>query len=255
MAIRRLAVGTLALLLFLAAARPAAALGTLDQSQTVREDVDGGGSACCPRPVGQTFTAGLSGLLDTVNLYLHLGSRTAPSEIQIQTVVDELPSGVVLASQAPVITFGTGEALIQATFSAPAAVTAGTQYAIVAVPPEPEILVLWASSTDLYAGGTSVFTDNDGVTWLEPRNWDLAFETYVTVAPTPTPMPTLPPTPTLEASPAPVTPIPSPRAGELPDTAARGETAGLIVTLGLLSLASSALLVRQWKGRRRVSNR
>ena len=66
---RRSAAPVLALLLMLAMAQPAAALGTLDQSQA---DISGGVGLDGIRPLGQTFTAGLTGLLDTVALHPQL---------------------------------------------------------------------------------------------------------------------------------------------------------------------------------------
>ena len=225
--LRRSAAPALALLLMLAMAQPAAALGTLDQSQT---DLSGGvGSTTfdVPRPpMGQTFTAGLTGLLDTVSLYPQVALDGWV--IQIRSVRPSgRPSESVLASQTMVSS--TPNTWVQIAFTAPAAVTAGTQYALVAVPPTSDGYAFssdFDDGVDVYAGGTAVVIKRDGVGWAK-LNLDLAFETYVTV-PTPTATPTVPDT----ATPGGGTMVP-------------------VATLVLVGLASSAGVLVAWRRRPR----
>jgi hypothetical protein len=223
------------MLLMLALAQPAAALGTLDQSQT---DLSGGIGLVdtgVPRPLGQTFTAGLSGLLDTVSLHPQIPLDGFVIQIRTLTRLGR-PSGSVLASQT--IVSSPPDTWVQIAFTTPATVTAGKQYAIVAVPPTSDGYSFsgsFAAGVDLYAGGTAVVVKPDGVRWTT-TDLDLAFETYVTV-----------PAPT-------ATPIPSPAAGELPNTAMPGGEAMVpVATLVLVGLASSAVVLEVWRRRPRGS--
>ncbi len=111
-----------------AAVAQAAPTGTLDQQQTqfrwvllrTHEDID--------YAAAQTFTAGPSGLLDQVDLRLR--SMEGPATVEIHAVDSSgAPGSTVLASTtvAPV----DAETWVEAAFSSPATVTAGTKYAIV----------------------------------------------------------------------------------------------------------------------------
>ena len=127
-------------------ALPAAAQGALvlDQSQ---EDVtigfivgDQDPTDDFPRfTIAQTFTAGLSGPLGKVELNLNrinlVEVPELPITVEIRTVSGLDPSDTVLATAtipASAIPIAQAPAWVPATFDAPAAVVAGTQYAIVA---------------------------------------------------------------------------------------------------------------------------
>jgi hypothetical protein len=106
-----------------------ASAGVLDQQQTLSNF---GGL-----PVGnsaQTFTAGLTGQLDQVDLALSGMSVTTPMTVQIRDGSATAPGDTVLASASvPTSAVTSSESFVPITFAAPASVTAGTQYSIVAL--------------------------------------------------------------------------------------------------------------------------
>jgi hypothetical protein len=119
-------------------AAPATA-GTLDQQQTLFDagtepiyNDDGMGSS--GQSAAQTFTAGLTGGLDQVDLYLQqFGPPTADLTVEIYdtvggTPINSLATASISAADVPSI----GYSFVPATFDPPVPVTAGTQYAIVA---------------------------------------------------------------------------------------------------------------------------
>jgi hypothetical protein len=176
---RRTALTTVAIVLALSLPGSTLALGTLDQSQTQHGATDALFSLTVVRPFGQTFTAGRTGLLDTVAL-LPLESYEGAA-LQVRTVDGGLPTSTVLASQT--FTSSETESLVATVFSAPAAVTEGTQYAIVVVPPSTGFYLIAKSAGDAYAGGSAVAVGTDGATWSAQNN-DMVFETYVTAGTT-----------------------------------------------------------------------
>lgn len=144
---------------------------TLDQSQYAS---NGGTAISKARSFGQTFTAGLSGQLMSVDMmFSSMGSGPYyPATVQIQTASGGLPTGTVLGS----LNFPTGfnyglNAIDLSSFDI--SVTAGSQYAIVLsndeVPvffPSDGIEVKWWApgwDTDPYAGGALV--ENNGSGW------------------------------------------------------------------------------------------
>jgi hypothetical protein len=139
--------GALALLLafLVPGVSPVLAAGTLDQQQT---DTAGGNVQCFgpPAALGQTFTAGLTGNVDQVDLFISVG---APSviNVQIRNVVGGVVGPTVLASTtaSPPVAFAP-----TAFFSIPipggAPVVAGTQYAIVFDCPVPVIIALFSTA-------------------------------------------------------------------------------------------------------------
>jgi hypothetical protein len=116
---------------------PGAALaGTLDQQQTNVTTKKFIGGAPSPSSVAQTFTAGLSGGLDQVDL--NLATSTAPNadlNVEIRDVSGGQPGSTVLASHVvPLasVPADPNNAFVPVNFASPARVVAGTQYAIVA---------------------------------------------------------------------------------------------------------------------------
>jgi hypothetical protein len=180
--------------LLLGAAASASA-GTLDQQQTA-SNTDG--ALLSTQSLAQTFTAGISGGLDQVDLDLLKAGTSPDVTVEIRDVSAGQPGAAVLATATvPGSSLGTTAAFLPATFATPATVTAGTQYAIVAY--SPGVIgnssgVTYQSGGNLYTGGL-MFTSNQplppGAPWNDLVNNDLAFKTYVT--PPPPPVSTTPP--------------------------------------------------------------
>jgi VCBS repeat-containing protein len=178
-------------LVMLVAPAAARATGTLDQQQT-----DGSGgyltiSAAYPDPgdppssVAQTFTAGLSGALDQVDLLLYRFEATAPLTVEIRDASGGGPGGTVLASAsmpASSVPYGV-EDWVPISFGVPATVQAGSQYAIVAYTTDTHGYFWDVAPGDAYAGGGGC-TSYDT---LPPSSWgcgpgDITFKTYVTTS-------------------------------------------------------------------------
>jgi hypothetical protein len=200
----------------------ALAMGTLDQDQTAFGSVyvQNGSEA-----LGQTFVAGISGTLDTVQVYtswvpqiqLPVQPSLGGMTIQITTTSGSpaLPTGTVLATQV----LGPSDILngdwSTATFTTPTTVVAGTAYAIVIVPTLPAEWDGHCGSVNYGPGRGYVL---DGSSWVTVGAFatahslnagtycqtEFAFKTYVT-APAPTASPTLAPTvaPTVAPTPPP----------------------------------------------------
>jgi hypothetical protein len=179
-----------ALMAALLVAPSAAQAGTLDQQQTNT----GGGAT--PLPLAQTFTAGISGELDRVDLNVVRAAigTTDPLTVEIRNVdAGGAPGSTVLASAsvpAATVPFSS-PGWVEVTFASPAVVQAGTQYAIV-VAPDP--YGWWRSGGGGYAGGSAFMLS--AAAWREYPVFDMAFKTYVT------PPDTTPPTITCLPSPS-----------------------------------------------------
>jgi hypothetical protein len=194
---RRLSVALVALSLL--ALAPASAFGqTLDQQQTDftagGEPVNGPGRG--GDSAAQTFTAGLSGALDRVDLALSQASTPAvgPLTVEIRNVdASGAPGETVLASTdvpQPDVPTGGSQALafVEVPFDSPATVVAGGQYAIVAYPGGSDFYQWGRSGADLYAGGSRFDSfESPPVTWRPPSSNDFAFRTYVASADTTVP--------------------------------------------------------------------
>jgi Bacterial Ig-like domain (group 3) len=183
--------------LIMVQAPSAGATGTLDQQQT---DTSGGAILIDSQPPNppanlgrtggaQTFTAGLSGGLDQVDLFLYKETGTTlPLNVEIRTVdgsgaptTTVLESAIVPFSSVP----AAPGAFVPVTFSVPHTVAAGTQYAIVAytAEPPPRGYGWFYSTADPYPGGTawlSTSTTPPPTTWTQVGQADFAFKTYVT---------------------------------------------------------------------------
>jgi hypothetical protein len=110
----------------------AAVAGTLDQQQT---DASGNGDGIAStQSLAQIFTAGLSGELDQVDLELSkVATITEPLNVEIRNVSGGKPGISILAGQGvPGSSVPASHAFVPISFASPAAVVAGTQYAIVA---------------------------------------------------------------------------------------------------------------------------
>jgi hypothetical protein len=180
----------------LAGAAPASA-GTLDQQQTNASDPlpeSLGGSV----ELAQTYTAGISGQQDQVDLSVdrdtsQCGATPAGLIVEIHGVdaVGE-PDGPSLStatvsdgaipefiSDAPPLNY------TPVSFASPATVSAGTRYAIVVRSPDtPNGCYAWyGSNADLYTRGSALRSTDSGGSWSPPTYSDFAFKTYVTPPP------------------------------------------------------------------------
>ncbi|MGH3427522.1 MAG: choice-of-anchor R domain-containing protein [Mycobacteriales bacterium] len=158
------------------------AAGTLDQSQTSYPNnaVIGDGS---PPAVAQTFTAGVTGALDEVDMPLSNADSGSDITVTIQTAEDGLPGPTILATAtvpaAGLPSFG-APSFVSVPLASPASVEAGTQYAIV-VSASSGVYGVGVTLTDAYPGGSEACFCGGG--WVSEAPSDLAFKTYV--APTP----------------------------------------------------------------------
>jgi hypothetical protein len=157
--------------------------GTLDQQQT---DASGAGGLFTQSGsrIAETFTAGISGVLDEVDLYLYKSSgATAPLSVEIHNVSGDTPGATVLASTTPPAVPPYPGGFTPVNFAAPASVVAGTRYAIVASSAAPSpTLYLWmlSASVNPYPAGAAFSSPSPSGPWSTPVATDLAFKTYVT---------------------------------------------------------------------------
>jgi hypothetical protein len=163
----------------------AASAGTLDQQQP-----NGGGSGLQvqgTQSVAQTFTAGISGGLDQVDLKLSGAGGTAPTlplMVEIRNATGAGPGATVLANgSVPASAAPATPAFVSVAFANPAAVQAGTLYAIVAYNSDtaPRFWAWAIDPTNPYSRGDSFYTASSppGATWTSFAGNDLSFKTYV----------------------------------------------------------------------------
>ncbi len=170
-----------------------ASAGTLDQQQTSSSTNAG---LFATQSGAQTFTAGITGGLDQADLLLSkLTTVAEPLTVEIRNTSAGAPGTSVLASGSiPNSAIGPNPAaFVPVTFATPAAVTAGTQYALVTYTTHAlndSVGWFYQQDTNPYSGGLG-FNSHDPVPPL--GNWndqggddDFAFKTYVTPPPPPT---------------------------------------------------------------------
>jgi hypothetical protein len=158
-------------------APPGARAGTLDQQQPSFAD----GSAAArgpdtpsPLSLAQTFTAGLSGALDQVDLALARDESTVgPLTVEIRDVVEGgAPDSTALASESveatKVPTENQGLAFVEIRFDSPTEVAAGSQYAIVAYTGDSNFYRWGEDSSNPFAGGSAFTTGSSSVGRLAP---------------------------------------------------------------------------------------
>lgn len=179
-----------ALLVSVATATPASALGTLDQSITgtlywysgVYEDVQ----------IAQTFTAGISGVVDRVTLDLSRDGLPGDLVVEIYRFINDLPDGEPLATEHLADSeVAEDMGTIAIDFDAPAEVEAGTRYVIVASAPDawapdPDSdtpTYRWGAENDPVAEETGLSWYNDA--WHLDSSTDYRFATYVSDPPPP----------------------------------------------------------------------
>ena len=171
-----------------------ASAGTLDQQQTISNF--GGLQVDSSNSKAQTFTAGITGQLDQVDLALSGMSVTTPLTVQIRDGSATAPGDTVLASASvPTTAVTSSESFVPITFTSPASVTAGTQYSIVALNGSVPISGwFWysgqAAPDSAYVGGKLYGVMNGTGTgpWAEGNpQADFEFKTYVVPPPPPDP--------------------------------------------------------------------
>jgi hypothetical protein len=181
-------------------AAASASAGTLDQQQTVSNF--SGLQVANNNSKAQTFTAGLTGQLDQVDLALSGGmDATTPLTIEIRDGSATAPGDTILASASvPTSAVASSESWVSTSFTSPASVTAGTQYSIVVLNGGASSAAGWfwysgktpdGSSVSAYEGGT-LYSSPDGPPGMGP--WfagnplaDFEFKTYVAPPPPPPP--------------------------------------------------------------------
>jgi hypothetical protein len=168
---------------------------TLDQQQPM------GGSDVrvqSTESLAQTFTAGLTGGLDRIELLLGAPDSTpdAPLTVELRNVSGGSPGTTILAAgSVPPSAVSSTDAWVPITFGTAAPVTAGTPYSIVAYSPVDNThSYFWAIDfPDPYPAGASFYqiVSPPGPTWtLAGLGGDQAFKTYVEVPAPPATGPT-----------------------------------------------------------------
>lgn len=170
-------------LLMLAFVATAAQADTLDQQQAEAITAQGidGPSNTFPLSEGQTFTTGLSGWIDRVQLYLS-GNASDTGGVTVEiTTSDGAPTSTVLASTSvPAATISSTGGWVDADFSSPAPVSSGTQYAIVAYAGGSDVYGWYSGGGGSYAAGNAYFDSAS-----PPSSWtingadEMAFRTFV----------------------------------------------------------------------------
>ena len=165
---------------------PAQAASTLDQdiafstSDCNTEVYSGAG-------IGQTFTAGLSGPLTSVEVFLVDVDERPGTEpgltVALASTSSGLPVGVALAaSTIPDSDVPSVPGVVTVTFSSPATVTAGEQYAILITTSETNNNYKWCGDgADTYSGGTGLDDAASGRNWRQLAYKDMSLRTYVDV--------------------------------------------------------------------------
>jgi hypothetical protein len=166
----------------------AGAAAAVDQSQTAVNDeqpIPGNPSFPAYR-VAQTFTAGVTGTLDQVDMLLRRQFNPGDLNVEIRSVASGVPTNTVLATATvseSSVPSGGPSVWVSVPFNAPAPSTAGTQYAIIVYAPSGFCggdCWMWSGAVaDPYAGGAALFAV-DGVNWVgNEAQLDFAFKTYV----------------------------------------------------------------------------
>ena len=140
-----------------------------------------------PTWTGQTFTAAMTGTLVQAGgeLFCNGCGATPPDlTLSVRATSAGLPTGADLASTTiSGSAFASGSVTsFAATFSTPAALVAGTQYALILRPVSAPagIGYFWVrSSPSTYSGGSRVLSADSGGTWSADTTRDFNFKTYI----------------------------------------------------------------------------
>jgi hypothetical protein len=168
----------------LAVATPASA-GTLDQQQTMNN----GGSFLGPNNIAsQSFTAGLTGTLDQVDIYVLRTGTLSDLTVEIYPVADGCPTGEPLASAVVPEASVPRDSVLRWTsvrFEPGPEVVAGTEYAIVVSATTTSYVWARESDSDAYPRGSACHATADMPTVWTPSasGSDYTFKTYVVEPP------------------------------------------------------------------------
>jgi hypothetical protein len=186
---RRTLVVLTGLALLAVGALPADAVGTLDASNTDMPEL---GKLVGGAKYAQTFTAGAAGNLVQIDLPLAKSTPTGNLTVEIWATSSGRPSGGPLATMTLTpAQVATEVAWISIAVTPPVPSVAGTQYAIVLVPPNDDDFTVnhylaGGNVEGTYTGGEVFGSVDGGTTWLTSMEFgsetsqDLAFKTYVT---------------------------------------------------------------------------
>lgn len=169
---------------------PAHASGEVDQSATFAgtgssDDIFSGFVA---QRLSQSFTAGVTGTLTSVDVGVSQSLSPTNLTIAIFDAVSGLPVGTSRVSRtlagADLSAVTSGQALVPVSFSSPMSVTAGATYAIVtSTTASSPAKFEWYRSVP-YARGTAAYDDGSGPGW-NSLPYDFTFATYVISDPAP----------------------------------------------------------------------
>jgi hypothetical protein len=178
----------------------AAAQGTLDQQSFEPTGPIGQSwstiGVAGSQQLAETFTAGRTGILTQVDLFLGRDSAQLPPPLTVD--IETEPSGAVLASST--VPASSVPYVVQQGYPYPTwipvalsngpFVVAGEQYAIVladsAAPSfgSDDFMFEGFALSNTYPGGNLLISSDSGATWNGPGAFDLAFRTYVEPEPT-----------------------------------------------------------------------
>jgi len=184
--VRAVLVSAITVVLAIGVEKPAQAASTLDQ------DIAFSTSDCntevhIGQGMGQTFTAGLSGPLTSVKVILvDVDERTGTEPgltVALASTSSGLPVGVALAGELiPDSDVPSVPGVVTVTFSSPATVTAGEQYAILITTSETYSNYKWCGDgADTYSGGAGLDDRASGRNWRQLAYKDMSLRTYVDV--------------------------------------------------------------------------
>ena len=192
----------------------------------------------------QTFKAGITGKLESVELYF-IPSPHGSVYVTIQgtTGSTPVPNGTVLASKSVAVPASAPGAWYRIYFSVTPTVTAGHSYAIVFTPTDN--VTVYGVKNDEYSRGRGLAFS--GGSWVLPPSLpspvdirDFAFRTYVVRAPVPTHAPTARPVVTaVPTAPAP-TPTPTAVDAATPPAAATDSPVAVVAAATDVAGSSSA---------------
>lgn len=249
---------TLSLFLGLAATQSASAIGTLDQQFTGAVNtytyIENGS------PKGQTFTAGITGLLDTFTIQLKKQGSPGVLNGSIYAESNGFPTGSPLATTtvAESVVSSASISTISFIFSAPVSVTAGTSYVFVVEAPSASTsysnvfpftatynnYIMYFGNPGAEPVGTHSLYMGSGSPWII-FNQSFLFASYVG----PAASPSSPPSSTPSASPS-----GDPTSMNLANTGARNDSGNLTAFLLSLLLLGSGIALNISQARAR-SNR
>jgi hypothetical protein len=147
--------------------------GVLDQSNT---SITMNANAAVP--LAQTFTAGKTGLMNDVQLYMAAASGSI-YDAKIEATIAGLPDDSTVLATNPLVSPSATAGWVDFSFAPPAAVISGNTYAIVFNMSDLGAPSSVSGSGDTYSGGQALVYS--GTSWIAVNDVfnDFAFQTYV----------------------------------------------------------------------------